>query len=410
MSHDLLVTSSLSDSSNSNHSNHCNDPLIGQQFASSILLADLAIQSTAYIPSTSAAAHDEKKDTKKAKRRVTFKDDIQVQMIPIYSSCSSASSSSEEEDLPQPKEPVIPSERISKKAAYDALQYRKQVRRTTHPTSKSGFWYPLNPPTTTTTTNNGMVRHSSHPLPALRSLEMTEQLISDSIEREMALYPNLRQQEDQEILASPLPPPSPPLDTNNTTSILIIDSDEEEEEEEEHNTSEYFTTQEEHDDDDEDIIYQTRHDIYQSSVDSKHEEEEEEEDDHYQTRLEIAELEKTPSLENEANNEHSIMQHSANSMYIEDSDTSVTTSSPTGFEEKFQAEDVISSFEKYSPPELTLPFEKKFISISTKSSSNIPTFIHPVHHLFFIKVLKAEHLDFPVENGKKKPSLVFHLY
>lgn len=437
MSNDLLSSNrptsstSLSDN-NGNQGNKYNETIIGQQFASSIILADLAIKSTAYMPppsTSTAVALDDTNGTKKSKRRVTFKDDIQVQMIPVYSSCSSASSSSE--DLALPEEPetvakpipaptIIPSERISKKATYDALQYRKEVRRRDNnsfqpSSSRSAFWYPLNPPATTTTTNNGMIRH---PLPTLRSLEMTERLISESIERQMALYPNLRQQDDdsssnevdqpnEDILSSP----SSNIN-NNTNSILIIDSDDEEEEQD---PTEDFTT------------YDDRPNIeHQSST-----EDEQEDDDFIQTRLEIAELEKTPSLENDSDyrepitlkNEHSTMQTSANSMYIEDSDTSTTSSvsplplppsspPPTtthhendNFEDRFQPEDVISSFEKYSPPKLTLPFEEKFISISTKSTTTAittPTFNHSAHRLFFIKVLKAEQLDFPIENGKEK--------
>lgn len=84
--------------------------MIGHDYASNILVADLAIRSTAVfnsaISSPSTASMNEASDVeeqeenldngKKVKRRVTFNlDNVQVQTIPVYSSCSSSDESSE---------------------------------------------------------------------------------------------------------------------------------------------------------------------------------------------------------------------------------------------------------------------------------------------------------------------------
>ncbi|KAG1079367.1 hypothetical protein G6F42_023804 [Rhizopus arrhizus] len=224
MSSEFLSRNRLSNFSNasygSNHSNgsHGNNnrfgqAVIGHDYASNILVADLAIRSTAAFNSTisspSTTSMKEASDVeeqenhdndKKAKRRVTFNlDNVQVQTIPIYSSCSSsdesfesdnslqqedddyifsppvttttASASIEDEgndvavDVPSSSAPLPPpsmtrirsmplqpsstatfSERISKKASYDALQQRKQIRRRDNSNSMhhkiiSKWWY-----------------------------------------------------------------------------------------------------------------------------------------------------------------------------------------------------------------------------------------------------------------------------
>lgn len=170
---------------------------VGQEFASNISVAELAIRSTAYHPTSSNTIPD----TPKAKRRVTFNlDDIQIQTIPAY---DSASSSSSEVSLD------IKPERISKKESYDALLKRKQFRRD-HPTTKPGYWYPLASPRTPILMNQ----------PITRSLELTELLINESIQREMNLNPNLH-------YTPPSPSPSPDTKPHNDT-VLITDTDDEE--------------------------------------------------------------------------------------------------------------------------------------------------------------------------------------
>lgn len=167
---------------------------VGQDFASSISVADLAIRSTAYTPP------DPLPDIPRTKRRVTFNlQDIQVQTIPAY---DSASSSSSEISLD-----IIKPERISKKESYDALLQRKQLRRD-HPntntstitaattttatttTAKPGYWYPLASP-------RSSLMHTP-----ISSLERTESLINETIQRELYSNPT---------------PPSPSIspDTNS---------------------------------------------------------------------------------------------------------------------------------------------------------------------------------------------------
>ncbi|KAI7896508.1 uncharacterized protein EV154DRAFT_492503 [Mucor mucedo] len=179
--------------SNETHSENPNtQSTVGQEFASNISVADLAILSTAYTPP------DTLPDTPiKTKRRVTFNlQDIQVQTIPAY---DSASSSSSEISLD-----IIKPERISKKESYDALLQRKQFRRD-HPntstitaattttatttTAKPGYWYPL--------ASGPILTHTP-----ISSLERTESLINETIQRE---------------LYSHYPPPSPSIspDTNS---------------------------------------------------------------------------------------------------------------------------------------------------------------------------------------------------
>jgi hypothetical protein len=205
------------------------DQPVGYEFASNILVADLAIRSTAYKPPTPP----KEEQGIKSRRRVTFNlDDIQIKTIPAYES------SIIEEDVfviheeePQEvyrEEPLISqepplsqpttsynstAERISKKESYDALLKRKQFRRDQQqPTIKPGYWYPL-----------ASTRHQTRQsLPTIRSLEMTEKLINESIQREIALNPNLH-------YTPPSPSPSP--SRSDTMNHLIEDSEEEEEQE-----------------------------------------------------------------------------------------------------------------------------------------------------------------------------------
>lgn len=249
------------------------DQPVGHEFASNILVADLAIRSTAYkpptppIPSTTITPPP---DDMKPKRRVTFNlDDIQIKTISAYDStislASTTSSSSVIESCPKKKEkeeavvvdiiakeqslafqeppisqptlyqPTISnnsSERISKKESYDALLKRKQYRRDQQqPTIKPGYWYPL------ASTRNQIIKQS---LPTIRSLELTEKLINESIQREIALNPNLH-------FTPPSPSPSPPSnlkkeeelnvekegeeseDLPTTNTVTMVSSDEEEE-------------------------------------------------------------------------------------------------------------------------------------------------------------------------------------
>lgn len=174
---------------------------VGQEFASNISVADLAIRSTAYTPV------DTLPDTPKTKRRVTFNlQDIQVQIIPAY---DSASSSSSEISLD------IKPERISKKESYDALMKRKQFRRD-HPTIKPGYWYPLASPRPIL---------NSQPI---SSLERTELLINESIQRELNLNPTLQYSppspssspDTDELPVEPTEFDQIPISANN--NVLII--------------------------------------------------------------------------------------------------------------------------------------------------------------------------------------------
>ncbi|GAN10397.1 hypothetical protein MAM1_0351d09938 [Mucor ambiguus] len=491
MSSEFLSRNRLSNFSNasysSNHSNGSHDnnrfgqTVIGHDYASNIRVPDLAIRTTAAFNSAisptstvsmnEASDADEQEDNhdngKKVKRRVTFNlDDVQVQTIPIYSSCSSSDESSEsdnssqedgifsppititntttnqdeDDDAPEaipPSSPPPPpmtrmastplqpsstetiSERISKKASYDALQQRKQIRRRDNSnsmlTSKPGYWYPLSPTSTRSSANGGMVRYGS-PLPTLRSLEMTERLIAESIQREMALNPNLLHHADakknnytQDISAtsttSTTAPPKPPIVNNDAASMLITDTDSDDDEE--HENSQRFI-------------------------------EKEARNHHDKTGVAI-------------NDEQPNMRHSPesfSSVLIDDDeeeeeegeiDTSVTTSSPEPrvnyTEDKEQVEtdftnsvynelakrhnQTVIPFPEYEPPKLTFPFEQNLIPISANGdvvvlpppqNNNDPVCINcssPVtavndpsqtRSIFFVKVLRAENLDFPIDN------------
>lgn len=264
--------SNASNSSSQNGIRFARPVVVGHDFVSNILVADLAIRSTAYKPPSPPPNYDDHRYDKdssnsrvknnsavKAKRRVTFNlDNIQIQTIPAYESNISSTSTSSlgievEDPIMMMKDKVAPSlvlreeipslyqepppappisqpstsERISKKASYDALQKRKQYRRDhQQPTIKPGYWYPL------ATSRTQMMRQ---PLPSMRTLEMTERLINESIQREIALNPNL-------TYTPPSPSPSPKSDADeqvattsnstNTMTVLITDTDDEEEEEE----------------------------------------------------------------------------------------------------------------------------------------------------------------------------------
>lgn len=452
-----------SNHSNGNHSNRFGQTVIGHDFASNILVADLAIRSTAFnssssSPSTSSSkslneASDEEQENndnnKKAKRRVTFNlDNVQVQTIPTYSSCSSEDSSEsdssleqEDEDCifsppspavvdvvppsspPPPSTPIIPppqstnaaiSERISKKASYDALQQRKQIRRRDNSnhflTTKPGYWYPLSPPTTTRlSANGGMVRYGS-PLPTLRSLEMTERLITESIQREMALNPNLlhnasakKSNYTQETPIAATPPRSPIIN-NDAVSMLITDSDDDGDDEQKN---------------DEDSI--------QEKV----------QNDNDKTGL--ASNDEQPNMRNSPESFSSVLIDDDDD--DEESDTSVTTSSPEPQAKYNQGKEQVETdftksvynelakrrnqkmipFPEYEPPKLTFPFQQNLIPISANGDVMIipppqnsydPVWIDnpsptntikndqtQTRGIFFVKVLEAENLDFPIDNG-----------
>ena len=452
-----------SNHSNGNHSNRFGQTVIGHDFASNILVADLAIRSTAFnssssSPSTSSnkslnEASDEEQENndnnKKAKRRVTFNlDNVQVQTIPTYSSCSSEDSSEsdssleqEDEDCifsppssavvdvvppppPPPSTPMMPppqstnatiSERISKKASYDALQQRKQIRRRDNCnhflTTKPGYWYPLSPPTTTrSSANGGMVRYGS-PLPTLRSLEMTERLITESIQREMALNPNLlhhasakKPNYTQETPITGTPPRSPIIN-NDAVSMLITDSDDDGDDEQEN--------------DEDSIQEKTQNDNDKTGLASNDEQ---------------------PNMRNSPESFSSVLIDDDDDDDDEESDTSATTSSPEPQakynQEKEQVEtdftksvynelakrrnQKIIPFPEYEPPKLTFPFQQNLIPISANGDVMIipppqnnydPVWIDnpsintikndqtQTRGIFFVKVLEAENLDFPIDNG-----------
>lgn len=467
--------------------------MIGQDFASSIPIDDFAIQSSAYIPESRQSPPPSpiqqnivlNMDSTRAKRRVTFKDDDEIQTISVYSSsvysASDTSLADNEEDeeqeqeqeekqdlyleLPQeepalellysspsPSPPPTPSpstsispERISKKASYDALQHRKQIRRyhqNPFGVNNPGYWYPLSP--SPRSLSGDMIRHGIIPLPALRSLEMTEQLISESIEREMALNPNLSQ--TCSVAAKPTEPSpgsslkkSSIIINNDAVAMLITDTDDDA-------TNEYIDEEKEHGGMKEEDSVKICSSFTEPTTESV--------------------IQHTNSVHI---NEQPIMQDAANSFssnYTEDedegeeedeeSDTSVTTSSPQPrsndlFSQQRHQENedkeesdlsrsifdelakrnkqTMGSFSEYQSPESVFPFEQSLMPLSATDNilfippppipsesvrfSNDPVWIdYPsvVHHqptsntkgLFFVKVLEAENLDFPIENGNGK--------
>lgn len=455
-------TSYNSNHSSGNHSNRFGQTVIGHDFASNILVADLAIRSTAFnssssSPSTSSSkslnkASDEEQENndnnKKTKRRVTFNlDNVQVQTIPIYSSCSSEDSSEsdisleqEDEDcifsppspvvnnvipLPSPPPPSTPlisplqstnaaiSERISKKASYDALQQRKQIRRRDNSnhflTTKPGYWYPLSPATTTrSSATGGMVRYGS-PLPTLRSLEMTERLINESIQREMALNPNLLHHaaakkcnytQETPTIATP---PRSPIINNDAVSMLITDTDDDDDGDDEHSLQEKA----------------------QNNND----------------KTGVAINDEQPNMRNSPESFSSVLIDDDDDDDDEESDTSVTTSSPEPQVKYNQGKEQVETdftksvynelakrrnqkvipFPEYEPPKLTFPFEQNLIPISANGDVVVvpppqnnydPVWIDnpspnnaikidqtQARDIFFVKVLKAENLDFPIDNG-----------
>lgn len=468
-------------SSINHHSNHSNydQTMIGRDFASDILVADLAIRSTAYMPpeqgqtpppSPTKRSVTPNMDNKKAKRRVTFKDDKELQTIFVYSSSSFISSASEmspadneeeeeEEELyldlpreesilelppsppslppsPSPSPSPLPStsalpERISKKASYDALHYRKQIRRNSQrpstSTSEPGYWYPLSP--SSRSLKDNMVRHGTLPLPELRSLEMTEKLISESIQREMALNPNLLQpcsapaEPTRELSPHSSPKPQPMMINNDAVSVLITDTDDDAENEHTDEEKEYIDTEE-------DGSIETTSSISEQSIENV-----------------IQHINSVHINDEQLNTRHSVTSFCSN--YIEDeedeeeSDTSVATSSPQPQSNELQMqqenqdmqesdfsksvfnelakrhEQTMISFPEYQSP----PFEQNIVPLSAMDNVlfippkpqpvqidndsvwiDYPTLMNhqPTSNakgLFFVKVLKAENLDFPIDNG-----------
>ncbi|KAK4516224.1 uncharacterized protein ATC70_011193 [Mucor velutinosus] len=495
MSSEFLSRNRLSNFSNasysSNHSNgsHGNNnrfgqTVIGHDYASNILVADLAIRSTvafnSAISSPSTASMNEASDVdeqkeihdkgKKVKRRVTFNlDNVQVQTIPIYSSCSSSDESSESDNSLQQEEdddiffppvtttttakqvegddtpvavspsspPLSPmshmtpmalqpsstatiSERISKKASYDALQQRKQIRRRDNSnsmlSSKPGYWYPLSPTSATrSSANGGMVRYGS-PLPTLRSLEMTERLITESIQREMALNPNLRHhvaakknnytQGTSTTSTTPTTtaPPKSPLVNNDAASMLITDSDS----------------------DDEEVHENSQHVI-------------KEEAQNHHDKTGIAINDEQPNMRHSPESFSSVLIDDDDEEEEGESDTSVFTSSPEPQVKYTQDKEQVDTdftnsvynelakrhnqaaipFPECEPPKLTFPFEQNLIPISANGDvvilpppqdnndlvcidcSSPATDVNDQLHtrgVFFVKVLRAENLDFPIDN------------
>jgi hypothetical protein len=144
------------------------EEVLGKSFLSRINIAELARASTSF-------QLDDNIETVSAKptRRVTFNDTNEVHIF-------------EEEDSEDSSvtETVVksPPERISKKEMYDGLLKKIQDRREQQPGTpvtatekKPNYWYPVSPSTL-----------CSQPLPTIRSLEHTEQLITESIQREYA--------------------------------------------------------------------------------------------------------------------------------------------------------------------------------------------------------------------------------
>lgn len=492
--------SSASYSSNQSNGSHNNNrfsqAVIGHDFASNILVADLAIRSTAFDASPSSSLptptltppltsinrnlNEKKKqenhdNSKKAKRRVTFNlDNVQVQTIPIYSSCSSEELSESDTSLEQEDDEssvfsppyAVPgsmdaaaattitttsspppstsrqqqhytnTERISKKASYDALK-QKQIRRrdpSTHfSASKPGYWYPLSPTSATRSSAHGSMARYGSPLPTLRSLEMTERLISESIQREMALNPNLLHHTatKRAIYAQKTTPPRSPKLNNDAVSMLITDTDDNEEDGDDEHEEDDHTTEEKtqnHSDktgvaiNDEQPNMRDSPESFSSVLIDDDEDEDDDEDG------------------NDGDEDN------------EESDTSVVTSSPepqveynqekeqneTDFSKSVYNElakrhnQAVIPFPEYEPPSLSFPFEQKLIPISASndvviipppspSPSPLPLINNgdsvwidfpspadttavndpvPTRDIFFVKVLGAENLDFPIDNGK----------
>ncbi|CEP07744.1 hypothetical protein [Parasitella parasitica] len=469
MSSEFLLRNRLSDfssasySSNHNDNNHNDDgfspAVIGHDYASNILVAELAIRSTAFnAGSTPPSTNDNKKlnetsaekekdhgNGKKTKRRVTFNlDNVQVQTIPIYSSCSSEDSSeSEQEDedfiyslptnndvavpsssppslpspplsssqltppIPQPENTVI-SEQIFKKESYDALQQRKQVRHrdtSNHLSSisKPGYWYPLNPSKITGSSTNGGMARCGSPLPALRSLEMTERLITETIEREMALNPHILNHATaktdsytQQSCLTATPPKSPIVNNSAVrVSMLITDTDDEDEDDDDYGDNEESTQEKL-----QDRIDKTEAVINDEQPNSRH----------------SPELFFSVLIDGEQDSDPSIATSSAElqDKYSQDRDQSESNFTKSVYDELAKRHDQsVLSF-----PEHDFSFEQDVIPIPANNDVVVipppqnndnrvwvdnptPIAIHDqaqTRDLFFVRVLKAENLDFPIDN------------
>ncbi|KAG2236135.1 hypothetical protein INT48_003754 [Thamnidium elegans] len=383
---------------------------IGHDFASSIRVSDLAIRSTAFTMSSttmeSAASTTKEKvnvpyTTVKPKRRVTFNlDNIQIKTISSYESSLSSGSdtSSLQEDsistlCTKIQEPIIheqptSAERISKKESYDALQERKKFRRDHHqqPATKPGYWYPLASPRTP---------GSTRLTPTVRSLELTEKLIDETIQREMLLNPNIQQ------YTPPSPSPSPRSDMNDSTPLPCLDLD------------------------DEQVTPSTiRHN---SVLVSDTEDEEDEEYGDEPTTTILSDETTTVISSNELNDTISSDE--------EDEPTTVLSSDEETNDFDSSVYHQVLPISNYEPPNLTFPFEQNLVPIITNKDVLIispppspqlqqedsddndnPVWIDHTSLLinknsfqaqerrgiFFVKVLKAESLDFPIENDSTK--------
>lgn len=107
--------------------------------------------------------------------------------------------------------------------------------------------------------------------------------------------------------------------------------------------------------------------------------------------------------------------HEHSNSDTDDSDVSLNTPSPEphntgdylGLNEGFLFEDI---FNNSKSPLLKLPFEEKFMSISSKTSMLLkkPIPVYPAYkkrRILFVKVSKAEKLDLPIQYGRSSNTL-----
>ncbi|KAI9248964.1 hypothetical protein EDC94DRAFT_332489 [Helicostylum pulchrum] len=397
MSNEFLTRDTMSSTLSNSNVQDITEQSIGHDFASSIRVSDLAIRSTSFPLSSAtmeaaASTTTEKVNasytTIKPKRRVTFNlDNTQIKTISSYeSSISSASETSslqeEEEDsistlCTKIQEPIIheqPSsaERISKKESYDALQKRKQFRRDHHqqPATKPGYWYPLASPRT----------------PGSTRLTPTQ-------------------------YTPPSPSPSPRSDMDESTSSPSIDLD------------------------DEPVTPSTiRHN---SVLISDTEDEAEEEYDDEPTIIILSDKTTTDISSNEPNDTISSNEPTTVTISSDEEDEPTTVLSSDEEIDDFDSSvyHQVLPISNCEPPNLTFPFEQNLVPIITNKDvliispppspqlpqedsddSENPVWVDHASLLinrnsfqaqerrgvFFVKVLKAESLDFPIENDHTK--------
>ncbi|KAI8988896.1 hypothetical protein BDB01DRAFT_573507 [Pilobolus umbonatus] len=146
--------------------------------------------------------HHNKKNT----RRVTF--NLEKNELIYYSAISYTSSEASDEDntvnntllVEHPMDSLLNNQPMSRKDIMNMLEKRRENKRYKSPVIQPTHWLPSSASSTLTRVNRVHI-------PEIRSLELTEKLIEEIIQREIAIYPhlssNIPHKEDNALINAP---------------------------------------------------------------------------------------------------------------------------------------------------------------------------------------------------------------